>query len=110
MQEERRNNMAVDKSNMKCNVPKKDTDGKHKRVVKACSNGQEKIVHYGAAGYSSNYSPEARKQYKKRHAGEGSQSKLTAGYWAWHDLWSKGGDVYRSGKTSGKGERFKLKK
>lgn len=95
---------------MKCNSPRPANDGVHKRVVKACSGGQEKIVRYGAQGYSSNYSAEARKQYKRRHAGEGNSSKLTAGYWAYHDLWSKGGAVYRSGKTSGKGERFKSKK
>ena len=97
----------LDKSKMPCNKPKADTDGKHKRVVKACANGKEKIVHYGAKGYSSNYSSEARKQYRRRHAGEGSASKLTAGYWAFHDLWSAGSKVYREGKSSGKGERFK---
>jgi hypothetical protein len=97
----------LDKSKMPCNKPKADTDGKHKRVVKACANGKEKIVHYGAKGYSSNYSPEARKQYKKRHAKEANSSKLTAGWWAYHDLWSAGSKVYREGKSSGKGERFK---
>ena len=97
----------LDKSKMPCNRPKADTDGKHKRVVKACANGKEKIIHYGAKGYSSNYSPEARKQYRKRHAKEGNASKLTAGWWAFHDLWSPGSKVYREGKASGKGERFK---
>jgi hypothetical protein len=97
----------LDKSKMPCNQPKADTDGKHKRVVKACADGKEKIVHYGAKGYSSNYSAEARAQYKKRHAKEANSSKLTAGHWAYHDLWSKNSRVYREGKTSGKGERFK---
>lgn len=99
----------VDKDSMPCNKPRTANDGVHKRVVKACSGGKEKIVRYGAKGYSSNYSPEARKQYKRRHAGEGNSSKLTAGWWAYHDLWSKGGAVYRDGKSSGKGERFKRK-
>ena len=102
--------MPIDKKNMPCNKPRPANDGKHKRVVKACSGGEEKIVRYGAKGYSSNYSPEARKQYKKRHAGEGNQSKLTAGYWAMHDLWSPKSKVYREGKNSGVGERFKSKK
>ena len=95
---------------MKCNSPMNANDGVHKRVVKACSNGQEKIVRYGAKGYSSNYSAEARQQYRRRHAGEGNASKLTAGWWAFHDLWSKGSKVYREGKSSGKGERFKSNK
>lgn len=100
----------INKDSMPCNRPRPANDGKHKRVVKACSNGQEKIVRYGAKGYSSNYSAEARKQYRRRHAGEGNQSKLTAGYWAYHDLWSPGSKVYREGKSSGVGERFKKRK
>jgi hypothetical protein len=100
----------INKDSMPCNSPRPANDGKHKRVVKACSNGQEKIVRYGAKGYSSNYSAEARKQYRRRHAGEGNSSKLTAGYWAFHDLWSPGSKVYREGKSSGVGERFKKKK
>jgi hypothetical protein len=99
----------VNKESMPCNRPRPANDGKHKRVVKACSGGKEKIVRYGAKGYSSNYSAEARKQYRRRHAGEGSASKLTAGYWAYHDLWSPGSKVYREGKSSGVGERFKKK-
>jgi len=97
----------IKKSSMPCNKPKAANDGVHKRVVKACANGQEKIVRYGAKGYSSNYSPEARAQYRKRHAKEANSSKLTAGWWAYHDLWSKGSKVYREGTKSGKGERFK---
>ncbi len=99
----------ISKESMPCNRPRPANDGKHKRVVKACANGQEKIVRYGAKGYSSNYSPEARKQYRKRHAKEANSSKLTAGWWAFHDLWSKGSTVFREGKSSGKGERFAKK-
>lgn len=99
----------LDKDKMPCNKPRPANDGVHKRVVKACADGKEKIVRYGAKGYSSNYSDEARKQYRKRHAKEADSSKLTAGYWAYHDLWSKGSTVYRDGKKSGKGERFKKK-
>jgi len=99
----------VNKESMPCNRPRPANDGVHKRVVKACSGGKEKIVRYGAKGYSSNYSAEARKQYRRRHAGEGNASKLTAGYWAYHDLWSPGSKVYREGKSSGVGERFKKK-
>ena len=99
----------LSKESMQCNKPRPANDGKHKRVVKACANGQEKIVRYGAKGYSSNYSPEARKQYRKRHTKEANSSKLTAGWWAFHDLWSKGSTVFREGKSSGKGERFAKK-
>jgi hypothetical protein len=97
----------IDKDSMKCNTPREANDGIHKRVVKACANGKEKIVRYGAKGYSSNYSAKAREQYRKRHARAANASKLTAAWWALNDLWSKGSKVYREGKTSGKGERFK---
>jgi hypothetical protein len=37
----------ADKSKMKCNQPmKSDRKGK-KRMVKACSGGTEKLIHYG---------------------------------------------------------------
>jgi hypothetical protein len=97
----------IDKDSMKCNTPREANDGIHKRVVKACANGKEKIVRYGAKGYSSNYSAKAREQYRKRHARAANASKLTAAWWAYHNLWGKGSKVYREGKTSGKGERFK---
>lgn len=89
------------------NKPKPSDDSVHKRMVLAKEGDKVKLVRYGAKGYSSNYSPEAREQYRKRHAKSANASKLTAGWWAYHDLWSKGSTVYRDGKSSGKGERFK---
>lgn len=77
-----------------------------KAVVLAKEGDQVKIVRYGAKGYSSNYSDEARKQYRQRHADEVGSSKLTAGYWALKHLWSASSPKIRAGKTSGKGERF----
>lgn len=89
------------------NKPKDANDGVHKKVVLAKENGKVALVRFGAKGYSSNYSSKAREQYRKRHSKESGSSKLTAGWWAYHYLWSKRSPVYRSGKTSGKGERFK---
>lgn len=97
----------IDKDKMPCNKPRPANDGVHKRVVKACAGGKEKIVRFGAKGYSSNYSAKAREQYRRRHAKEGKSSKLTAGWWSYHNLWNKGSKVYREGLKSGKGERFK---
>ncbi len=57
----------ADKSKMKCNQPmKSDRKGK-KRMVKACSGGTEKLIHYGAEGYGHNYSDAARKSFRARH-------------------------------------------
>ena len=41
---------------MKCNrVVASDRSGK-KKMVKACSGGKEKLIHFGAKGYGHNYS------------------------------------------------------
>ena len=52
---------------MSCNSPQKSPNPAKKRVVKACSNGTEKIIHYGATGYGNNYSAAARKSFNARH-------------------------------------------
>jgi hypothetical protein len=88
------------------NRPIADSDGKHKKVVLAKVGNKTKVVHFGAKGYSNNYSAKARAAYKSRHAGEGSQSKLTAGYWAYHNLWGSHTPANHAGRSSGHGERF----
>lgn len=89
------------------NKPKDAKDGVHKKVVLAKEGDKVRMVRFGAKGYSSNYSPEARAQYRKRHAKEANSSKLTAGWWALNYLWRKNSQVYRSGRKSKHGERFK---
>lgn len=82
------------KSKMKCNRPmKSDRKGK-KKMVKACSGGTEKLIHYGAEGYKSNYSDKARKSFRARHKCSTASNKLTARYWACKDLWSKNSKKY----------------
>ena len=83
--------MAVSKKNMKCNVVRPSTRPGKKKMVKACENGREKLIHFGAKGYGHNYSSKARKSFKARHKCS-SASKGTAKYWACKDLWGgKGG-------------------
>ena len=90
----------VDKSKMKCNSPKKSPNPKKKKVVKGCSGGQEKIIHYGASGYGHNYSAAARKSFKARHKCSSATNKLTARYWACKDLWAgKGGSTKSNPKN-----------
>jgi hypothetical protein len=61
-------------------------------MVKACQDGTEKIVHYGADGYGHNYSDAARQSFRARHNCDQATDKLTAQYWACKDLWAgKGG-------------------
>lgn len=45
----------ADKSKMKCNVPTRSDRAGKKKMVKACANGKEKLIHFGAKGYGHNY-------------------------------------------------------
>ena len=78
------------KSKMKCNSPKRTTSHKTKsHVVKACSNGTEKIIRFGQQGVSgagknpSSKKDKARKKsFKARHASNIKKGKMSAAYWA----------------------------
>ena len=88
----------ADKANMKCNRPvPSDRPGK-KKMVKACSNGEEKLLHFVAKGYKSNYSAAARKNFKARHNCDSANDKLTPRYWACKALWSPSSPKYLKGK------------
>ncbi len=80
------------KENMKCNKPQKSWKPAKKRVVKACSGGKEKIIHFGAKGYGNNYNSVARKSFRARHKCDTANDKLTARFWSCSKLWSKGGN------------------
>lgn len=75
-------------ASLKCNSPVKSWKPEKKRVVRACSRGREKIIHYGATGYGHNYSPKARRSFRARHRCDSARDKLSARYWACKDLWS----------------------
>lgn len=79
----------LDKKKMPCNKPRRSPNPKKKKVVKACENGKEKIIHYGATGYKHNYSPKAKRSFRARHKCNTAKSKLTARHWACEDLWGK---------------------
>lgn len=81
---------------MACNKPRKSTRPGKKMMVKACSNGQEKLVHFGATGYGHNYSAEARKSFKARHNCDTATNKLSARYWACKKLWAGPGGSVKS--------------
>ena len=89
---------TVDKSKLKCNTPVRSTREGKKRMVKACSGGTSKLIHYGAKGYKSNYSTAARKSFRARHKCSTAKNKLTARYWACKDLWSRNSPKITKGK------------
>ena len=90
----------ADKSRMKCNrVVPSDRPGK-KKMVKACSGGREKLLHFGAKGYGHNYSSAARKSFRARHKCAQAKDKLPPRYWACKHLWAgKGGSTKSSPKS-----------
>jgi hypothetical protein len=86
---------SKNKKSMKCNKPIKSWRLGKKRVVKACSRGREKLIHFGATGYGHNYSTVARRSFRARHNCNNATDKLTARYWACKNLWTAGGDTRR---------------
>lgn len=82
----------IKKSEMACNSPKKTPGHPTKsHVVKACSNGQEKIIRFGEQGAKTAGKPKAgesqamkdkRDSFKARHAKNIAKGKMSAAYWA----------------------------
>jgi hypothetical protein len=75
----------IRKDQMKCNKPRRDVQGGKKFVVKACENGEEKIIRFGDANMEiKKDNPERRKNFRARHNCDEKEkgTKLTAGYWA----------------------------
>ena len=94
----------ADKSKMSCNRPvPSDRPGK-KRMVKACANGQEKLIHFGATGYGHNSSSAARKSFKARHGCDTASDKLSARYWACKNLWAGPGGSTKSSPKNRRGK------
>ena len=96
--------MSVDKSRMKCNKPTASTKQGKKKMVKACSGGREKLIHFGAKGYGHNYSAAARRSFRARHRCSQAKDKLTARYWACKTLWAGKGGSKKSSQKSVRGK------
>lgn len=94
----------ADKSKMACNKPMKSDRAGKKKMVKACANGKEKLIHYGAEGYGHNYSAAARKSFRARHGCDSAGDKLSARYWACKDLWGGPGKDTKSNPKGVKGK------
>lgn len=80
------------KERLSCNSPVPSNRPGKKKMVKACADGKEKLIHFGADGYGHNYSPEARKSFRARHNCDTANDKLSARYWACKNLWTSGGE------------------
>jgi hypothetical protein len=82
----------VRKNEMSCNSPKRTpAHPKKSHIVKACSNGSEKIIRFGEQGAKTAGKPKAgesdamkkkRASFKARHGKNISKGKMSAAYWA----------------------------
>mgnify|MGYP006448043307 CR=1 FL=1 len=72
------------KEKMKCNQPRKSTRDNKSKMVKACKDGKEKIVHFGDPDMSIKKDKKARKKsYCARSSGiKGKNDKFSANYWS----------------------------
>lgn len=77
------------KDRLKCNQPTRSNREGKKKMVKACKDGTEKLIHFGATGYKHNYSKDAKKSFRARHGCDNAKDKLSAKYWACKNLWPK---------------------
>ena len=95
---------GLGKASMPCNKPRPSTRPGKKRMVKACENGKERLVHFGAKGYGNNYSAAARKSFRARHHCSTPGSKLSARYWACKNLWAGPGGATTPNPSNRKGK------
>jgi hypothetical protein len=67
-----------------CNQPRRDVQGGKKSVVRACKDGQSKVVRFGDANMSIKLSqPERKASYCARSGGiKGTGDKFSANYWS----------------------------
>jgi hypothetical protein len=93
----------VKKSEMPCNQPKR-TPGHPKKshIVKACTDGKEKIIRFGEQGAKTAGKPKAgeseamtkkRASFKARHSKNIAKGKTSAAYWADKAKWASGGTI-----------------
>jgi hypothetical protein len=80
------------KSEMDCNSPKRTPDHpKKSHIVKACFDGNEKVIRFGEQGAKTAGKPKAgesqamkdkRDSFKARHGKNIAKGKESAAYWA----------------------------
>lgn len=71
------------------NKPKKTPSHPTKKgVVMAKEGEQYKLIRFGDQKMGHNYSPEARKSFKSRHAKNIAKGKMSAAYWADKAFWA----------------------
>ena len=71
------------------NKPKRTPSHPTKKAVVAVRDGSKiKVIRFGDQKMGHNYSPEARKSFKARHAKNIARGKTSAAFWANKVFWS----------------------
>jgi hypothetical protein len=84
----------------KLNKPKRTPKHpKKKGIVATRVNGKVKVIRFGDQNMGHNYSAEARKSFKSRHAKNIKKGRSSAAFWADKFFWSKGGSKKRPPKS-----------
>lgn len=81
------------------NQPKKSNRPGKKEMVVAKEGDKVKLIHYGDATMGHNYSEEARKSFKARHAANIAKGKMSPAWWSDQRLWKKGGSTKQPPKS-----------
>jgi hypothetical protein len=70
------------------NKPKKTPSHPTKKGIVLAKEGEQvKLIRFGDQKMGHNYSPEARKAFKTRHAKNIAKGKMSAAYWADKAFW-----------------------
>ena len=79
----------IDKAAMACNKPRSTpSHPKKSHIVKACADGEEKIIRFGQQGVKGSPEGSARNEsFKARHAKNIAKGKMSAAYWANKTKW-----------------------
>lgn len=86
----------IHKDSMPCNKPKRTSGHPTKsHVVKACENGEEKIIRFGQQGVKGSPKKEGeseayrkrRESFKARHSKNIAKGKMSAAFWADRVKW-----------------------
>jgi hypothetical protein len=85
----------AEKANLACNKPQADTQGGHSHVVKACYDGQEKLIRFGQAGVKGSPKKEGesesyrkrRESFMARHKKNIDKGPSSAAWWSAKTKW-----------------------
>ena len=64
------------------NKPRRSNRPEKKGMVLAKEGDKVRLIHFGDSSMGHNYSPEARKSFKARHARNIAKGKMSAAFWA----------------------------